>query len=273
MAINFSGLKRGSVVGRVARSALALVPQNAVVPVLQGDLKGAKWVVGSSIHGCWLGTAEFEMKELFREFVKPGGVVFDIGANVGYYTLLSSKLAGPRGRVVCFEPLPRNIQMLHRHVNLNRESGARCTANVTVIEAAVGDHEGTVTFIPDVSPDRAHIVGLGDRNVEQQAEAAAAGSVGLTVKLVSIDGLTGRSADPIPGPSLMKIDVEGAEAMVLRGAAATIAKHKPTILLSTHGDEMHATCCTMLREFGYDLRPVHGDDITKAEELVAVARR
>src|SRR5436853_6940153 len=106
MSVNFSKVGRGSIVGRMGRAALGLVPKRAVGPILQGELKGCKWVVGSSIHGCWLGSFEFEKQQLFRQYVKPGMTVYDIGANVGFYTLLSSRLAGSEGAVYSFEPLP-----------------------------------------------------------------------------------------------------------------------------------------------------------------------
>lgn len=65
-----------------------------VVPVLQGSLRGRKWIVGSSNHGCWLGSYEWKKQRLFTRTVSSGDVVFDIGAHVGFYTLLASVLVG-----------------------------------------------------------------------------------------------------------------------------------------------------------------------------------
>jgi FkbM family methyltransferase len=273
MGLDISSIPRGSLAGRLARSLLTLLPKTVVVSVKQGELRGSKWVVGSSIHGCWLGSYEYPKQQLFRAHIKPGSVVFDIGANVGFYTLLSSRLAGPGGRVFAFEPLPRNLGFLRRHVDLNREAGGRCAGNITVIDAAVSDREGTATFMPDEAPERAHIVGTGDQNVDAAAEtrAAGAGKAGITVRTVSIDELVSGSAQPVlPPPSLMKIDVEGAEELVLKGAARTIQTHKPTIFLATHGPEVHAACCGTLQEWGYRLTPIGGDRLDQTDEVVAV---
>lgn len=269
MAINFSAVKRSSMLGRAARLGLKLVPRNAVVPVLQGELRGMKWIAGSSLHGCWLGTADSANQRILREFIRPGSVFYDLGANVGYYTLLASRLVAGSGRVFAFEPLPRNLEILRRHVGLNHRSGGRCTANVTIIDAAVSDAAGTATFMPDVSPDRAHLVGTGDRNVDRSREAEKVRE-GIEVRLVSIDDLTSAATDPLPAPNMMKIDVEGAEAMVFKGAARTIDASRPVILLATHGPDVHAECCEFLRKRGYTLRPLGSAELDKAEELLAV---
>jgi len=129
--INFSGITDNSVVGKVLRLPLKLIPGGTILPILQGNLKGKKWIVGSSNHGCWLGTYEFAKQRLFSETIREGSVVYDIGAHVGFYTLLASVLVGPKGKVVAFEPLPRNIYYLKKHLRLNQ------CKNVILVEAAV----------------------------------------------------------------------------------------------------------------------------------------
>ncbi len=114
--MNFSGVSRQTVVGKLLRLPLRLLPDGMAVPVLQGPLKGKRWLVGSSTHGCWLGSYEYEKQRLFAKKIKAGAVVFDIGANVGFYTLLTAMLVRPEGRVVAFEPVPRNIDFLRKHI-------------------------------------------------------------------------------------------------------------------------------------------------------------
>ncbi|NQV00191.1 MAG: FkbM family methyltransferase [Parcubacteria group bacterium] len=121
------------------RFPLKLIPSGVVVPVMQGVLKGKKWVVGSGDnHGYWLGSYEYRMQSFFAETIKPGSVVYDIGANVGFYTLLASKIVGVQGRVFAFEPLPENIFYVRKHVELNH-----CD-NVVIIEAAVSEKNAIV---------------------------------------------------------------------------------------------------------------------------------
>src|SRR5947208_793716 len=95
---------------KLVRLPLRLIPSQSIVRIRSGDLRGWRWIVGSSTNGCWLGTYESHMQRLFREHIGPGSTVFDIGANVGFFTLLASKLAGEAGRVYAFEPLPRNLR-------------------------------------------------------------------------------------------------------------------------------------------------------------------
>lgn len=108
--MNISAVPHDSLVGRLLRWPLRFIPPELVVPILQGKLKGRKWVVGSSKHGCWLGSYEYHKRRLFEQLIRPGDTVFDIGAHVGFYTLLASILTGPAGRVFAFEPLPRNLR-------------------------------------------------------------------------------------------------------------------------------------------------------------------
>lgn len=89
-----------SPLGKLLRLPLKLIPDKTVLPVLQGKLKGKKWIKGSSINGCWLGTYEFDKQQLFQDYVKPGMVIYDVGANAGFYTLLSSVLTGNSGKVL-----------------------------------------------------------------------------------------------------------------------------------------------------------------------------
>src|SRR5579871_1243331 len=118
-AMNLSGISNESVVGRALRAPFRLIPRSAAVPILQGPLRGKRWVVGSATHGCWLGSYEQDKQQCFAGAVSVGSVVYDIGANVGFYSLLASVLVGVSGAVYSFEPVPRNCHFLRRHVDLN----------------------------------------------------------------------------------------------------------------------------------------------------------
>lgn len=245
MPVNISGLARGSVLGRLARLPLKAIPKSAVFPIMQGPLRGRKWIVGSSIHGCWLGTYEFDKQRRMAALLRPGMTVYDIGANVGFYTLLSAVLVGPAGRVVSFEPVPRNLAFLRRHVQLN------ALKNVTIVDKALSDHEGTISF--DEGPS--HTMG----------KIAPGGS--LAVAMTALDSL--REATDLPAPSLLKVDVEGAELLVLRGGERTLRACGPVIFLATHGPEVHRECCAFLRGLGYRLSPLSGPSVETTDEVLA----
>lgn len=215
------------------------------MPVLQGPLRGARWVVGAMNHGCWLGSYERAKQQLFSEQVKPGAVVYDIGANAGFYTLLAARLAGPTGRVYAFEPVPANIARLRRHLSLNR------TSNVEVLELAVSDAAGEALF--DDAPGYA--VG----------RLSAAGR--LLVKTDTLDQLV--ASGRLAAPDCLKIDVEGAEASVLRGARQVLEEHRPVVFLATHGPVAHEEATAVLLSLGYRLEALDGRTVETTDELLA----
>jgi hypothetical protein len=94
LMLNPSAISNCTLLGKVLRLPLRLLPKGMVVPILTGPAKGQKWIVGSSNHGCWLGTYELEKQAVLERFVKPGMTVYDIGAQAGFYSLFFSRLVG-----------------------------------------------------------------------------------------------------------------------------------------------------------------------------------
>jgi len=230
--MNFSAIPSRTLLGRVLRFPLRLVPSGYPMPIMQGRLKGMRWIVGAGNHGCWLGSYEYDKRQLFERMVAPGSVVYDIGAHAGFYTLLSSVLVGPRGRVVAFEPLKQNLAYLNEHLRLNR------IQNVTVIDAAVSDAPGTASFKAGPQTYTGRLETGGD----------------AMVRTVSLDLLT-RAGD-VPPPDLLKIDVEGSELRVLKGAQSILKTARPIIFLETHGTQMHEACAALLEASGYTFSPI-----------------
>jgi FkbM family methyltransferase len=93
----------------------------------------------------WIGH-EFEPEtvKIFQKHVKPGYIVFDIGANIGYFTMLASKLIGNSGKVVAFEPVPEFLEMLKFSANLNNFS------NILPVQIALSDKPGDGIIYMDV---------------------------------------------------------------------------------------------------------------------------
>ena len=122
-----------------------LLPKGWAYPIVSGPLRGTRFVLGAAPGEGGGATRYFnlyepEQTQAFVNTVSRGQTVFDIGANVGYYTLLGSKLVGEDGQVVAFEPVTQNLFNLYRHIVLNKAK------NVIIIPAACSDRCSLATF-------------------------------------------------------------------------------------------------------------------------------
>ncbi len=228
-----------SAVGAAMRLPLRAIPRGLPMPVLRGPLQGWWWRAGVLAHRCWLGSYERDKQEHLARLVRRGDVVYDVGANAGYYTLLASRLAGPTGQVVAFEPVPLNVARLRAHLSLNR------VANARVVEAAVSDEEGAARYATPDCTETGHIADAGELVGEDRAA--------LDVRLVTVDARV--AAGELPPPDVMKIDVEGAELAVLRGAERVLRERRPRLLVELHTPEMDRLCPELLESLGYRVEP------------------
>jgi FkbM family methyltransferase len=230
--------------GRILRRSLRAVPKNLTVSVLAGPARGIRWSTGAGVADFWLGDYETEKAELFARHVKPGGIVYDVGANVGFYTLIAARVLGPTGRVIAFEPSPRNLAFLRQNLSLN------LITNVKVLDFAVSDSEGETRFFVGNDPRVSKLIATGD----------------ITVRTTTLD----RQMGELPLPDLIEMDIEGAEYSALRGAEHLLRQSSPVIFLSTHGQDVHRACCELLRSFGYKLRAIGPRSIDETDELYCV---
>jgi len=236
--------RRDTIIGRILRLPLRALPKAAPVPILSGPARGIKWSPEAGVADFWLGTYECEKTKLFARHAKPGQTVYDVGANVGYYTLIASRVLGPTGQVVAFEPSPRNLGFLRRHLGLNHNT------NVKVLDVAISDSEGVTRFLVGNDPRVSKITATGD----------------ITVRTTTLDRLMGE----LPLPDLIEMDIEGAEYSALCGAEQLLRKSSPVIFLSTHGRDVHRACCQLLRTLGYKLHAIGPKSIDDTDELYCV---
>jgi FkbM family methyltransferase len=137
--------------------------------------------------------------------LRPGAIALDIGANVGCYSLLFGQWVGPAGKVFAFEPAPDSFAGLCRHIALNRLAGV-----VIPVQAAVSDASSAVQLLNDGSEGTNRLVFPGESGGARRT---------LSVSAVTVDEFCEREKIL---PDLIKIDVEGFELAVLRGARRTI---------------------------------------------------
>jgi len=158
------------------------------------------------------GEYEGHIAELFRQVLHEGDVVLDIGANLGVFTVLSARLCGSRGEVHAFEASPAMKDILERNVALNSAT------NVTIYPFAAGERETTLPFYLANEKN----AGLGSlRNPGDSASGV------IQVSVRPIDSLMSRFGTV----KLIKIDVEGAEPLVLKGARGLIERDRPFLIL------------------------------------------
>ncbi len=174
--------------------------------------------------------------------------VWDVGANVGFWSLFLTTLAPDAVEIRCFEPDPVNLSFLR----LNCEQNS--IRNWTIRPVGVSDREGTAQFFTDIvtgstgSIERSH-------NFSERLFASSRGEI--TIDLTTIDLEVERGAKP---PEFIKMDVEGHELTALRGAVNTLRRFRPPLVLEVTAE--HEKVGSLLRECGYNLYDNIGNPLT-----------
>lgn len=161
---------------------------------------------------------EFESAEtsFVLKFLQPGMIVVDIGAHHGFYTLLASIRVGPSGRVIAFEPSPRERSRLVKHIQLNK------CGNVEVVPLAVARAESQM--------DLYVVEGAEDYCNSLRPPATQSPTRRLRVEVTSLDEYLRRQG--IEQVHFLKLDTEGAELEVLRGGASVLRKRPRPVVMS-----------------------------------------
>jgi FkbM family methyltransferase len=184
------------------------------------------------------GTWEPNVVQALSRLVRPGWGVVDIGAHIGFYALLFSRLVGPKGTVFAFEPLPGNFDVLLENLALNQ------CGQVRAVNKAVMDHARQIILhVPsaDLLP--------GDSSARHSD-----GTIPLQVEAIQLDEFLSDQGLPV---HLIKIDVEGAEENVLLGAREAIREYHPVLVVELHhfdGDLSKHAVPRILGSWGYEVR-------------------
>lgn len=167
-------------------------------------------VIDSSIY--FLGAYEPHLVSAVKKLIKQGDTVLDVGANVGCHALLFSKLAGPQGRVIAFEPTTRAFQKLRRNRELNLEV---CTKNLVLEKMAIGDR--SVKSQPVQFRSSWRLFGPIDQIEHELLDISTIDEYLEKHELTRVD--------------FIKIDVDGYEYKVIKGALRTLQVHKPVLVM------------------------------------------
>ena len=185
------------------------------------------------------GDVEPSVQSALAMHLEPGDVFYDLGANIGFYTLLAARATGPHGKVFSFEPDFENARRLERNVVRNG------FANVSMVEAGVWSSSGERQF-------SSANAGSPDRGVGSFVYQSSSVEFVTVVPCLSIDDF----AIFAPPPSGIKCDVEGAEIEALHGARDTLAKHRPWILCETQTFDNARSARALLAELGYSIKQI-----------------
>jgi FkbM family methyltransferase len=192
---------------------------------------------------CVLGIYEPSVIRALQRYLRPGDTCLDVGSHVGYLTILMSHLVGPQGCVAAFEPVPESFHTLHENVALNHLQNVRAEC------MALGEREGAMTLFCDSAQE-----------LSWTPSVAAYTALGADLKRISVPV---RTLDDYLRtshlhPNLVKIDVEGAELSVLRGASQMLREARPVVLIEIHdlGPSHRADILNLLHSCRYSVEEV-----------------
>jgi len=210
------------------------------VSIAGGELIGMQMALDlQSEKDYWLGTYEPELQAAIGHFLDPGMIVYDLGANIGYISLLLAKFVGANGFVYAFEALPENLIRLKMNIELNQ-----LTPIIIVIEKAVVDATREVNFLIGPSGGTGKVEGSTGRQNLEYSETISIPGVSLDEFVYDLN---------YPPPHVIKMDIEGGEILALKGMQRLLSEVQPTILLELHGPESARAAWQILSSAGYTI--------------------
>jgi len=221
--------------------------------IAAGPLAGREILIDRRSNGAWedmlAGRFDAEIYDVVaRALPAQGGIIWDVGAHIGFHTLNFSELVGQSGRVVGFEPNPSNRQRLQRNLDQNPDLAAR----IEILPCGLSDRDGDAQFAISHDVDSgASSMSFLDRASGSIDPQTAASWDRMMVPVRTADGLV---RDGLALPHVVKIDVEGAEILVLRGASETIATGRPTMIVEAHSARLVFEVREWFDGRGYHLR-------------------
>jgi FkbM family methyltransferase len=227
---------------RLIRSRLnRAAPHGLVqVQVAAGGLEGVTLELDLQTEkDYWLGIYEPNLQRVIKDWFKPGWVVYDVGANIGYISLLLAQAVQDSGTIYAFEALPDNFTRLQKNIRLNALED-----RIKAVHAAVIDASKPVTFMVGPSSGMGKVVGSAGRQEVVYAQS-------LTVPGISLDEYVYEAGHP--APQAVKMDIEGGEVLALPGMRRILQEAHPLMLLELHGPESSHVAAQILRDTGYRL--------------------
>jgi FkbM family methyltransferase len=179
-----------------------------------------------------------------QRIIRKGDVVYDIGANIGLYSRFIVQRFHA-SHVYAFEPIPGNRSMLAENLKIGN-----CTDRVTILPCAIGDEDGTAAFqVDDVSSGTGALDSITEGKASWSRRQYGLPPLVVHVTTSRLDTLL--KTQSLPKPDVVKIDIEGAEALALEGARQTLVSHSPHLAIEIHGPEVGQKVLRVLWSLGY----------------------
>lgn len=231
----------------LAKSILAKLyyKLGSVHHILVGPMAGMKFKFSDNTGFAALYSGnEKANQRVYAELVRPGDVVIDAGANWGVHALYLAKLVGKEGRVHAFEPHPEVVEELRWHVEANELS------QVTIHQCGLFSSTGSINFALGHQAKTSHITQTGQDNTGLRL---------VEVKSDTLDAVV--RSQSIPKIRLIKVDVEGAESELLKGAVETIKRDRPYLVVELHTPEQDLAVAAFLTSLNYKISRLEGPEI------------
>ncbi len=230
-----------------------LVPAGPTwVAVRSGAAHGVRLLIDPKTEKYyWTGTHEVPVQEAMSRLLKPGMTFWDVGAHVGFFSLIAGRLVGVSGHVHTFEPMPDNRERLLAAVTRNK------ITNITVHAVALAATDGEAVLY-------AHASSL------MWTLLPGHGQKGLPVRCRTLDDV----ARSLPAPDLIKIDAEGAEVEVLRGGMQSLSRMRPRLIVEFSDDALRAEARELLPFYSFTrLAPSHWLLLDGEKSRIAMVER
>lgn len=234
-------LYRQPLLARAIRRALntAAPAGKSEVQIAAGLLAGCRMALDlHSEKDYWLGTYEPDLQRAAQTHMRAGMSVADVGANIGYISLMAARLVGEGGCVFAFEALPDNISRLEENVSLNS-----LNSRVKIIHAAVTEKVGQTEFLTHSSGAMGKTEGSAGRD--------SAYNQRLRVPALTLDHFFFGQGHP--PPQVVKMDIEGGEGLALAGMTRLLSQTRPVLLIELHGEQAAHQVWELLTAHAYRL--------------------
>ena len=205
-------------------------------------MRGIRWCFRAANSGQAFGKYENDIEADFVKLATSSSVFWDVGANVGWFSLLASKLSVTT-KIFAFEPDPSNLEYLKKHKALNDFQ------SITIIEKALGAIVGDAHF--NASHQQGRLSDDGD----------------LLVMITTADDVI--KTNEAFAPDVIKLDIEGGEVDFLEGAETLLRKYQPRFLLSAHGYQKRDQCKEKLTQYGYSIKELVSNSVNGDYVLLA----